>query len=227
MGREVVENGMTLILDGIPLNDAHLPEGATVGHAVDLAKGRLAGTGKLILAILCDGAEVDAARLRGVMASDYSFFKRVEMVSGSPYAAVTEALQQARAAFGDSFATIKQVTAWLSAGDIQAAMRGLSECVEAWSDMHEAVVQGGALAGVDFDRLVIGGRHVLDWLGELSKRLRDIRDAIQSRDHVSLGDVLKYEMDETLQGWEVMLDGFIRHVEKMGAGTAERAFAGT
>lgn len=214
---------MSIILDGCQISDTGLPAGATVGHAIDLAKGRLSGSGRLILGIQCDGSEVETARLRGVMAAPYSHFNRVELTSGSPFSAVLETLGHARAAFGDSFATTKQVTAWLSSGHLDSAMNGLVECVEAWSDMHEAVVQGGALVGADFDRLVLGGRHVLDWLGELSKRLRDIRDAIQSRDHVSLGDILKYEMDETLQSWEIMLDGFIRHVEKMEASASDCA----
>ncbi|MBX3396008.1 MAG: hypothetical protein KF841_11640 [Phycisphaerae bacterium] len=214
---------MSLLLDGCLINDTALPDGSTVSHAIDLAKARLSGSGRLILGIYCNGAEVEPSRLRGILSAPYANYSKVELISGSPYSAVIEALNQARAVFAESFSTIKQVSAWLSSGDVPGAMGGLSQCVEAWSNMHEAVVRGGALVGVEFDRLVLGGRHVLDWLGDLNQRLRDIRDAIQSRDHVTLADVIRYELDEALQGWEIMLDGFIRHIEKLAADSESAA----
>ncbi len=206
---------MRITLDGQTLSGDSLPDGANVGHVLDYAKTRLTGSDQLILSIHCDGEEIDAARLKGVLASPVDQFQLIELLSGSPYQAVLEALGQTRMLLSETFATVKQISDALAAGDLHAAMTGLVECVGAWSNVHEAVVQGGALVGVDFDRLVVGGRHILDWLNELNGRLRDIRDAIQSRDHVMLGDILRYEIDETMQGWETMLDGFIAHVEKI------------
>ena len=53
----------------------------------------------------------------------------------------------------------------------------------------------------------------MQWLNDLASKLRELKDAIESRDHVLLGDILRYEFDETLEQWERMLDGFIAHVE--------------
>lgn len=206
---------MHVTLDGRTLDLASLPAGTTVGHIIDHAKASLTGTNQLILSISCDGEQVTATQLKSVMKSPAEAFQSIELESGSPYRAVLDALGQTRQLLSETFATVKQVTDALAAGDLHAAMTGLVECVSAWSNVHESVVQGGALVGVDFDRLIIDGRHILDWLNELNGRLRDIRDAIQVRDHVMLGDILRYELDETMQGWETMLDGFIQHVTDM------------
>ncbi len=206
---------MAIVLDGRQISDEGLTPGATVAHAADLAKAALHGSGRLILSVVCDGDEIDAQRLKDVLRSPYGQFAAIEFLSGAPHAAVRDALVQAQQIFAESFAQVREVSAALSSGDIPAAMQGLVHCVAAWSNMHEAVVQGGALVDVDFDRLVLGGRHVLDWLGDLNQRLRDMRDAIESRDHVMLGDILNYEIDETLRGWETMLREFTAHVDRI------------
>jgi len=211
-----------IIVDGSAICDTDMAPSGSVGDAVRLARSTLGGNGRVMMSVICDGDEIDAARLEAVMSRPYRDYQTVELTSGSPFGAALDALNQARAGFGESFALVREVSASLASGDIAAAMNGLSRCVASWADMHEAVVQGGTLVGVDFERLVLGERHVLDWLGELNRRLRDIRDAVDGRDYVMLGDILKYELDETLQGWESMLDAFARHVERMQAGCSSR-----
>ena len=69
---------------------------------------------------------------------------------------------------------------------------------------------------LDFDDLEIDGRQITAWLNELAGKLGELKNAIESRDNVLLGDILRYEFDQTLQQWERMLGGFIAYVEQLG-----------
>jgi len=66
------------------------------------------------------------------------------------------------------------------------------------------MINSGALLQFNFDELVIADRHIFDWLRDLGGKLKDIRDAIENRDHVLLGDILRYETEEFVEGWERM-----------------------
>ena len=203
---------MSVLIDGQPVATADLPAGITVGELTDWVKGALEGRNAILFGIRCDGEEVSTTRLDEVMSRSLGEFEQLEFVSGFARDVVLDVLEESRRCFVESFANVKQAAEDMAAGNIAQGMAELVECVGIWSNVHEAIVNGGALVGIDFDRLVIGGRHILDWLKDLNTRLREIKNAVESRDNVLLGDILRYEMDETLGGWENMLNGFIEHV---------------
>ncbi len=203
---------MNILLDGKPLGGASLS--ATVGQALDTARKSLAGTDLLVLGIRCDEREISPELLETVLERPAGDFARLEFVTGHPVDVVLEALRQTRMALADSFTGIREAAEALSRGRVSEAMSALVRCLAIWGQTHEAVVQGGALCRLDFEGLVIEGRPLLDWLHDLARQLRGLKSAIESRDHVLLGDILQYELDETLRGWECMLDGIIRHLEQ-------------
>ena len=64
-------------------------------------------------------------------------------------------------------------------------------------------------------RCALQGRDIMQLLVEIRTKLTEIKDAIEARDYVLLGDILRYELDEPLQSWENMLNAFIEHVEEL------------
>ncbi|MCG8408606.1 MAG: hypothetical protein MI923_25670 [Phycisphaerales bacterium] len=205
---------MSVFLDGQPIPGETLTPDICVGQLIESTKERLRGTGVIIFSILCDGDEIPADRLEGTLSKPVSAFDRLELISGRPKELVLDALADTRRSFSDSFVTVKQAANDMTAGNLSKGMAGLIDCIGIWSSVHEVVVQGGTLVGVDFDNLTIDGRHILDWLKDLGTKLRDIKRAIESRDNVLLADMLRYEMDEMMQGWERMLDAFIEEVKQ-------------
>lgn len=200
-----------VLLDGRTIGE-ELESTATVAAAIEIARGRLAAGRSIILGVTCDGRNVGLDLLASVLPRPLHEFSRVELTSGDAGAAVIEALSETRLSILDTYALVQQAADDISTGNIARGMNGLIECVNAWSQVHEAVVSGGQLLQLDFERLVLGGRPLLDWLGDLNRRLRDIKSAVENQDHVLLADILRYEMDETLQRWEDMLTALIEHV---------------
>jgi hypothetical protein len=215
---------MTIVLDDKPLDVGSLPPTATVGDALALAKERLEGSGLAVVGLRAGGQDVPADQVAEMFSRPLGDFAELQVLTGRPKQVVLETLEHVRAAFADTFAQVREAADLLAAGKLSETMAKLAECVQVWGQTHLSVVQGGALLGVKFDDLRIGDQPVAACLTSLAARLRELKHAVESRDHVLLGDLLRYELDETLEEWEAMLDGFIAHVRQVedGARGGER-----
>jgi hypothetical protein len=207
---------MTVLLDDQPLSLEHLPPEATVAEAVNEARARLAGSGLMIVALRNNNEVVADGQVERMLAEPISRFEHLELVSGRSEEVVLEALRQIREGFGQTFPAVKEVVEALTAGKLSEAMTLLAQCVRVWGQAQEAIIQSKSLLEVNFDDLEIDGRLITDWLNELAGKLKELKDVIESRDNVLLGDILRYEFDQTLQQWERMLGGFIAYVEQLG-----------
>ncbi len=208
---------MTIFLDNEPLATNEFGSEMPVGQVIDLAKTKLAGTGAWIVGVRCNLEDVPADRIEQVMQQPACDYERLDLISGRPQGIVLNALKEVREAFADTFSIVKDVAELLAAGNTGEAMNKLSDCIRVWGQAHTSVAQGGSMLSVDFEGLELEGRTAIAWLNDLSAKLRDIKEAIENRDNVLLGDILRYEMEETLDDWGRMIDGFISHVEQINA----------
>jgi hypothetical protein len=202
----------TAFLDGQPLGIDGIASDAPVSTVVERAKNALTNRDSILLEVICDGSAIGASALEQTLSAPVSSFSRVELVSGNPRDIVVETLEASRRSIGDTFELVALAAGELNSGSVATGMQRLIDCVDIWSQAHEAMVNSGQLLNLDIESLVIEDRCVLDWLREPAAKLREIRDAIESRDHVMLGDILRYEMDDFLQGWERMLDAYAMHI---------------
>ncbi len=204
---------MPILLDKRPIQIAGFDEKMTVGQALEEAKRSLAGSGLMVFGVRCDHREIEPPQLDDVLRKPAGSFDEVEFVTGEPRGIALEAMKQARDALAETFAGVKRAAEAHSTGDLSEAMQIIMRCLGIWSQAHEAVVQGGTLAGLDFESVRVSDRPLLEWIQDLSRQLRNLKEAIESRDHVLLGDILHYELDDTLQGWDHMMGGIIDHLE--------------
>jgi hypothetical protein len=206
---------MTVYLDNEPLDGEQGGGDCTVADMVDIAKSKLAGTGSLVVGVQCDAVNVGAEQLDAVLSRPAGEYDRVDLISGRPKQVVLHALADAQTTLAETAAGACECADALAAGRLSDAMQLLGRCVNVWGHVHTAILQGGNLLGVSFDDLRIHGKPIADWLKDLSAKLRDIKGAIETRDTVLLGDILRYEMEETLSAWNEMFTAFISHVEQL------------
>lgn len=204
-------------LDGKPLSTDGIEADAKIGTLVERAKTALRenDNDSILLEVICDGDPIDAARLEETLTERVSRFSRFDFVSANRRAVVVESLTASKVSIGDTFELVREAAEQLNAGSVAPGMQRLIDCVEIWSQAHEAMISSGNLLELDLEKLVIADKHVFEWLREPATKLREIRDAIESRDHVMLVDILRYEMDEFLQGWEKMLEAYAEYVSGM------------
>ncbi|MCB9851490.1 MAG: hypothetical protein H6819_00220 [Phycisphaerales bacterium] len=204
-------------LDGKLLATDGIGADAKVSSVVERAKTTLKdGAGdSILLEVICDGEAIEAAHLEATLAEPLSRYARLEFVSGSRRTVVVESLTASKRSIGDTFELVREAADQLNAGSVASGMQRLIDCVEIWSQAHEAMISSGQLLELDLEELVIADKHVFEWLREPAVKLREIRDAIESRDHVNLVDILRYEMDDFLQGWEKMLEAYVEYVSRL------------
>jgi hypothetical protein len=203
---------MQILLDNEPLVVNDLNGSAIVAQYLSAAKARLWGTDRMVFGLRFDGEEVPAAQIEESLSRPIEDLESLEFISACASQVVVDALRETQKTLANSFVTVREASESLSKGRLAETMERLTDCIKVWSQTHEALVQSGSILELDFERVAITGRPLLEWLGDLAKRLREIRDAIAARDHVLLSDILHYELDETLSGWEQMLGGVIQHI---------------
>lgn len=206
---------MTIHLDEQTFVESRLPAGATVQELVRTAQGDLAGTGRILIGLRCGGEEVSPEALERMLGEPVSRFERIQLISERPRQVVLKILNEAREAFRESAGMAESAATALIAGRVGEAMNILGEAAGAWGMAHESVVKSAALLRVDPAQLTMDGRPASAWLVELASRLRDIKGAVEARDHVLLGDLLRYEFDGTLAAWSRFLDAFIDQVRTL------------
>ncbi len=204
-------------LDGRPLMLDGMKPDATVSAVIEHARTVLNEPDAIILEIICDGDAITADNLDEALSAPLDQYARLELISGSPRKVVADTLHASRRSIADSSELAALAANELASGDLSKGMQRLIDCVDIWSRTHEAMVSGAHLLRLDLESLVIQDRRVVEWLRQPAAKLREIRDAIESRDHVLLGDILRYEMQEFLESWDQMLGAYAYHVQAQDA----------
>ncbi|MEK6644296.1 MAG: hypothetical protein AABZ08_10335 [Planctomycetota bacterium] len=207
---------MSAYLDSQPIATDALGPHASIGQLLDLVKTRVTGSGRLVLGMKCNEEDVEAEDIAAMLSAPITDFERLDFVSGRPQDMVLDALDAVRRAFEQTYQVVRDASESLSRGDAPRAMGLLSECFGVWGQTSDAVLTSGRLLNVDLETLHIEGRTISDWVADLVTKLREIKCAIEDRDSVLLGDILRYELDETMQAWDRMLVGYITFVEASG-----------
>ena len=117
-----------------------------------------------------------------------------------------------------------QIAELLNAGQTSDAMRDLAIYVEAWQNAQSALVACGRLMGWRYDQLQFADIPIEQHFGQLAEQLRSVRDALENQDLVLLGDILTYELGDTLQTWQQMLT-FLAHQAESAADAKPAAAA--
>lgn len=204
---------MTVFLDTEPIATDALGPNAHVGQLLDMVKARVNGSGRLILGMKCNEEDVDSEEIASMVSTPITEFDRLDFISGDPRDMVLDALDGVRRAFEQTFQVVREAGDDLARGDAQRAMNRLADCFSVWGQTVDAVQSSGRLLGIDLDSFTIEDRTISHWVGDLATKLREVRAAIESRDSVLLADIVRYELDETMQAWDRMLAGFIGHIE--------------
>ncbi len=205
----------SVLLDGKSLDEHSSSCSLSLAELIATVKADLPGRGAIIFGVRCDGRDIPTDRIDEVLSRQVTDFREVELISGEPTQVVLDVLNDTRTAFAETFAKVRLASDDLTTGNMAEGLSTFIDCVAVWGEMQQVITQGGALVGIDFERCVLQGRDIMQWLGEIRTKLTEIKDAIEARDYVLLGDILRYELDEPLQSWENMLNAFIEHVEEL------------
>lgn len=161
---------------------------------------------RLVVNLLIDGQEPDLDHLCDV--------KRVPVGAHTLFIETAEPRDMALEVLGETETQLHEadrlkgeaVDLLQGGGSVNKAMEKLSACFRTWQNAHEALVKTAQLLRVDLEAVHADGRSLAQMLGEFTGQLRDIKQALESRDFVTLADVLVYEMTDTAARWSAALN---------------------
>ncbi len=160
---------------------------------------------RLVVNLLIDGCEPDLSTLSTVKASPlngHSLF----IETAEPRAMAMEVLAEVDAQLAEADRLRKEAVELLQRNHPAPAMERLSGCFTTWNNAQESVTKTAQLLRIDLDLVMIEMRSLSDLLSDFTGQLREIREALESRDFVSLADILAYEATQTCSHWRHALE---------------------
>jgi hypothetical protein len=160
---------------------------------------------RLVVNLLIDGCEPDLSTLSKVKASPlngHSLF----IETAEPRAMALEVLDEVDAQLAEADRLRKEAVELLQRNHPAPAMERLSGCFTTWNNAQESVTKTAQLLRIDLDLVMIEMRSLSDVLSDFTGQLREIREALEGRDFVTLGDILAYEATQTCSHWRQALE---------------------
>jgi hypothetical protein len=160
---------------------------------------------RLIVNLLIDGCEPDLSRLSVVKASPLNGHN-LYIETAEPRAMAMEVLAEVDAQLAEADRLRKEAVDLLQRNHPAPAMERLSGCFSTWNNAQESVTKTAQLLRIDLDLVMIEMRSLSDLLSDFTGQLREIREALEGRDFVTLGDILAYEATQTCTHWRQALE---------------------
>ncbi len=202
-----------------------LDDGLLMGIFSDVAAALEAGRvkaeeqGRVIIDVILDGEVVSEEDLsRMCVGESQATPETVQLNTADPIELTRTVLEQAEEALGQAVQLQAKVGEMLQSGEVSDAMGYLTAPMELWGQVYQAVVQCALLLGVDLAEVKAGGEPADQIVGGLAEQLRQVRDALVSEDQVALADEFSYELADTADRWETLIQVMREHVAAAAAG---------
>jgi hypothetical protein len=186
---------MPVTVDHAPL-EARTLGLTTVGQLLShLTKGN-----RLVVNLLIDGREPDYTNFAAVKTAPidgHTLF----VETAEPREIATEALDEVTSQMAEADRLTTEAVSLLQKNQPAGAMQKLSGCFTTWQHAQESVDKTAQLLRINLADIKAAGQSLSSLMKEFGEQLRSIRGALESRDYVTLGDVLTYETPETTRKW--------------------------
>jgi hypothetical protein len=182
---------MSIIIDDEPVAESQFK---CVGDVLEHVRGR--DKARLIVRVLLDGAVPQARELGQHALGQRTLYVETadrKQLAGGALREAEEILDAA-----DTFR--QQAIDELSAGKVQESMPALNQWLASWKQSQTALVESAWAVGVDLETL-----GIQELVAELANQLRQIKTALESKDYVTLADILNYEAPASMERWREAL----------------------
>jgi hypothetical protein len=201
---------MIVNLDGREL-DVTPAEGTTLQVLIDDVRDKHL-SGRLVVSVAVNGQTLADADLDRLLAAPLEVDARIELESGDRRELGAAALREVAEQVAEAGPEQVRIAEQLNAGQVAEGVQQVGACLNVWNLCRQTVLQCCGLLGEDLTTHQYEGRELSAYLDELVEKLRELRDAFESRDMVLLADVLHYEMPPLCESWSALLSHLADHV---------------
>jgi len=186
---------MTVTVDHEPLATEKLGL-QTVGQVLSHVQRE----NRLVVNLLIDGEQPDLERmgpLRQASLSGHTIY----IETAEPRQMALEVLDEVEAQLREADRLKGEAVDLLQRNAAVRAMEKLSGCFSTWQNAQESVQKTAQLLRIDLSQVRVELRSLSEVLNEFTSQLREIKSALESRDFVTLSDILTYETTQTSTQW--------------------------
>lgn len=160
---------------------------------------------RLVVHLMIDGREPDLNQMDALRAQVLGQ-KAVFIETVEPRRIAADVFESVESLLTDAETLREQAVSHLQAGEHADALKKLGTCFTTWNHTQESVEKIARLLSVDLDKIDLDEGTLQTWLGQFTAQLTDIRSALESRDYVTLSDILAYEAQDTSGRWRQAID---------------------
>ena len=167
---------------------------------------------RLVVHLMIDGREPDLNQMEALR-SQLLGQKAVFIETVEPREIAAEVFDSVDSLLTDAEMLREQAVSHLQAGEHADALKKLGSCFTTWNHTQESVEKIARLLSVDLESIELDDGTLQKWLGQFTAQLTDIRSALESRDYVTLSDILAYEAHNTSGRWRQAIDAIRATIE--------------
>ena len=200
------------------------PEGPVTGTLEEILRQVQSGLvtpGRLLVSVRCDGEAIPANDMAATLKRPISSFERLEVFTSTPGELVADTMEQATVSLTQTEAACQQVADYLAEGNTAAGMEALGQCMTVWQQIHDAVGKSIRLLQVDPEQMEVNAERLIDIIARPKEVLLQIKEALESQDHVLLADTLKYEFSDVARQWHAVIGRIRQEAEDLAAPAGE------
>ena len=155
---------------------------------------------RLVVHVLIDGEEPDLDHLPQVKQSPVEGHT-VFIETADPRQMAIEVLDEVASQLDEADRLKTEAADLLQRNQNAPAMEKLAGCFTTWQHAQESILKTAQLLRIDLTLVRASKLSMQELFNEFAKQLKAIRTSLESRDFVTLSDLLLYETTETSAQW--------------------------
>ena len=168
----------------------------TIGHVLSHVHTR----NRLVVNLLIDGEEPDLDRMADVKRAPLNGHT-LFIETAEPRVMALEVLDEVEQQLREADRLKAEAVDLLQRNAAVRAMERLSGCFSTWQHAQESLLKTAQLLRIDLTRITVAGQTLAEVVATFIAQLREVKQAMEGRDFVTLADVLTYEMTQTSNQW--------------------------
>lgn len=153
------------------------------------------------MSLRCDGRDVVDDAVAEVLHRPAEGIHRLEVTTGTKAAVVADAMTRASDSLEQSTALGQQAAEFFMEGKTVEGVEVLGECARFWQQIHHALEHSIRMLNLDAQAVHVGGLSLHEVLDQPKDVLLQIKQALLSKNHEMLADVLQYEFSDASAMW--------------------------
>jgi hypothetical protein len=192
---------MEILVDDQTYELSGSPEQTVQDLADEVCHDESGQSKRIVISIACDGQALNQDQLSGVLDKPLNTFDRIELRTQDPRALAAATIKQTIELFENSMNMRHEIADRLDEGRLDAAMPLLQQLINVWKQVQQSMQVCATATNIDFATLKVGDEAMEDVLDVVKTHLNELKDAMENRDLVLVGDILRYEFQAPLENW--------------------------